>query len=108
MLLMLALLLMAHALADFALQGDFMSRTKNCKHPVEGIPWQWPLFWHCVIHGGAVGLITNLWYLGVAEFVCHSVIDYCKCRNGLSFSTDQWLHVACKLAWVAIALLYGT
>lgn len=34
-----ALLLVGHALADYPLQGEFLSKTKNHRSPNEGIPW---------------------------------------------------------------------
>jgi hypothetical protein len=112
------LLLVGHALADYPLQGDFLARAKNYRQPIPGVPWIHGLFWHSVIHGGVVGLITGSVWLGVAETGVHLVIDHAKCMgwfgpsDGASyyvqraFHLDQALHVLCKLVWVAI-LLWG-
>lgn len=100
---MFGALLVGHALADYPLQGDFLARAKNRTAPIPGIPWQQALGWHAVIHGGAVGLITGVWWLGVLETVIHAVTDDAKCRGKIGFNTDQAIHVACKVLWVAIA-----
>lgn len=99
-----AALLFGHALADYPLQGEFLSKAKNRTAPIPGIPWQQALGWHAVIHGGFVGLITGLWWLGVAEAVIHAAVDDAKCRGKISFNTDQAIHVGCKVVWAAIAI----
>ena len=97
-------LLVSHAIADYPLQGDFLARGKNHKAPIPGIPWYQCLFWHAVIHGGAVALITQSIPLGCAEFVIHIITDYAKCDGRLTFNEDQAIHVACKVLWAAIAI----
>lgn len=101
---MLALLLFGHALADYPLQGDFLSKAKNRSAPIPGVPWWHAMGAHAVIHGGFVGVITGLWWLGVAEAVIHSMTDDAKCQGKISFSADQSIHIACKMAWTVIAL----
>lgn len=100
---MLGALIVGHALADYPLQGDFLSRAKNRTAPIPGVPWYHALGAHVAIHGGAVALITGIWWLGLAEALVHAVTDDAKCRGRISFNTDQAIHVACKVAWVAIA-----
>jgi hypothetical protein len=39
----------------------------------------------------------------LAEWVIHALIDFCKCRRWYGLSTDQALHLLCKLVWVSIA-----
>lgn len=95
-----ALLVAAHALADYPLQGEFLARAKNRFHPVPGVPWYQALGAHAVIHGGMVGAITGSLLLGVLETLVHFVIDDCKCARRIGFNTDQALHVLCKLLWV--------
>lgn len=99
-----ALLLAAHALCDYPLQGDWLSKAKN--HTLELVPGEaiWPgaLASHAAIHGAAVGLVTGSPLLGLAEFVLHAAIDFAKCDGRLSYNVDQALHVACKLAWVGM------
>lgn len=96
-------LIAAHALCDFPLQGDYLSRGKNHKAPLPGTPWFLLLMAHALIHGGAVVLITgNLW-LGLGETVAHAAIDYAKCDGRIGYTTDQGAHVACKILWAVLA-----
>lgn len=96
-----ALLIAGHALADYPLQGDFLAHGKNRTAPIPGVPWQHPMAAHCAIHGGVVGLITGSLWLGLAEAVAHWFIDDAKYRGRFGYHTDQALHVACKVLWVA-------
>lgn len=102
---MLLALLVAHALADYPLQGDFLAKAKNRTAPIPGVPWYQAMGAHCLIHGGAVALITGIWWLGVAEFVAHWITDDLKCRGRLTFDQDQIVHWICKAAWVWVTLL---
>lgn len=101
---MLIALLAGHALADYALQGDFMAKAKNRAAPIPGVPWWQALTAHAVIHGGFVALITGLWWLALPEFAIHWLTDDAKCRGRISYNTDQAIHFACKLAWWLIAM----
>ena len=98
-------LLVAHALADFALQGEAMGAGKNRHNEVhqkagKHFPsWQYWLTAHSLIHGGAVYLITGSLLLGVVETVLHGLIDFCKCEGWLNFHQDQALHIACKIGY---------
>lgn len=98
-----ALLIFGHALADYPLQGDFLSRAKDRSAPIPGVPWYQAMGAHVIIHGVIVWLLTGLWWLGVAELVIHAVTDDTKCRGKLSFNQDQAIHIACKAAWALIA-----
>lgn len=100
-------LLVAHMLADYPLQGDFLAKAKNRTAPIPGVPWEQAMVAHCAIHGGAVGLITGHWWLGVAEAVIHFVTDDAKCRGKISFNVDQAIHIHCKLIWVIVAAIVG-
>ena len=100
-------LIAAHCLCDYPLQGDFLAKAKNRSAPIAGVPWWQALGAHAAIHGGAVGLITGIWWLGLAEFACHFAIDDLKCRGRLSFNGDQMAHVLCKAAWVGVVILVG-
>jgi hypothetical protein len=99
----LLLLLMAHAVADYPLQGDFLARAKNVLAPLPGVPWYQAMGAHCAIHAGFVYLVTGSAALAAAEFVCHWTIDTLKCTGRLSFNADQAAHVGCKVVWAAIA-----
>jgi hypothetical protein len=118
------LMLFGHALADYPLQGDFLARAKNHADPIPGVPWIHGLLWHSIIHGGAVGIITDSVVLGVAETLTHMLIDYAKCGgwfgswigaatskghhiNARAFHVDQALHVACKVLWAFVAIFWS-
>jgi len=104
---MFALLIVAHMVADYPLQGEFLSRAKNRHAPVPGVPWYQALAAHGVIHGGAVGCITGSITLGVLETLSHMLIDDFKCANRISYDLDQALHVGCKVVWLALLLAFG-
>jgi hypothetical protein len=93
-------LLVLHALCDYPLQGDYLSRAK--RRGASDTPWWIALTWHALIHAGAVALVTGQLSLGLAEFVLHLAIDYAKCNNRFGFTTDQALHVACKGLWAIL------
>lgn len=96
-------LLAAHALCDFPLQGDYLSRGKNHKSPLPGSPWFLLLVVHALIHGGAVAAITGNVWLGVAETAAHAATDWLKCDGRISYTVDQGLHVTHKIAWAVLA-----
>lgn len=100
---LLALLVVAHALADYPLQGDFLARAKNRTAPLPGVPWWQALAAHSAIHGGMVVAVTGSLTLGVAEAVIHFITDDLKCRGKIGFNTDQGIHIACKVVWACLA-----
>jgi hypothetical protein len=121
-------LLVGHAVADFALQNDFVAKFKSSKAmwppgsikehfrgstgeldvriAMPGVRreiiWPWVLGSHALIHGGAVALVTGKPLLGVFEAVAHAVIDHCKCNDYIDFHVDQALHLACKVVWLIL------
>lgn len=103
----LAMLIVAHALADYPLQGDFLARAKNPWAPIPGVPWYWAMGSHAAIHGGFVWFVTGVWWMGLAEFVLHTLIDLGKCRGLLDFNEDQFGHLACKVTYAAMAAGMG-
>lgn len=100
----LALLIFAHFLADYPLQGDFLAKGKNRTNPIPGIPFWHPLTAHAGIHGGFVGIITGSLWLGCAETIVHWITDDLKCRCKISYNVDQAIHLACKIIWVLFLL----
>jgi len=98
----LALLIVGHALADYPLQGDFLAKAKNHTAPIPGVPWYQALLAHSAIHAGFVGVITGSLWLGVSEFIVHTITDWLKCDGRISYNVDQAVHIACKLTWVAL------
>jgi hypothetical protein len=115
---MLFLLIAAHALCDYPLQGDFIAKHK-ARHifkqiwsngESETVLMRNPMWMHCLgahslIHGGAVFLITGSLILGVCEVVMHALIDFAKCEGLFGIHMDQSLHILCKLFWVFILMV---
>ncbi len=104
-------LLIGHALADFPLQGEFLSRGKNRHMPPPPLAdgdsspkrlWIYLMSAHSLTHAGFVWIITGSALLGFAEFVIHFLIDTLKCERFTGFEADQWLHIATKAAYVAV------
>lgn len=99
-------LTVGHAMADFALQTDYLSSTKR-RTAIGEMPWQVALSAHSAIHAGAVALICGSVFLGVLELLAHSAIDFAKCEGLLgegrrAMWTDQLLHLACKALWISL------
>ena len=99
-------LLIAPALFDYPLQGDFLSRNKNRHYKdennnVKGL-WIHCLTSHSILHAGSVWLITGSFVIGIMEFALHWVIDFLKCEGITNFHTDQFLHVLCRILYVII------
>lgn len=95
-----------HAVADYPLQGDFLSKAKSRTSPLAGVPWYQALGAHSAIHAGAVGLVTGSLWLALAEFVLHSLTDDAKCAGRITFNQDQAIHVTCKAAWAVLAVMF--
>lgn len=100
-------LVIGHALADFALQSEWMARRKNRHLGGSFEPGRvtWPIVMtaHSMIHGGVVWMITGNVYLGLAETCAHMVIDILKCEYVFGIYEDQGLHILCKMAWAIIS-----
>lgn len=93
-------LTVGHVLADFPLQGNFLSDAKNHKRPLPGVPWQLCLISHALIHGGMVAYITQDITLGLCETLAHGYIDYTRCDGKFGMWIDQSLHLVCKMFWI--------
>lgn len=100
---MLFLLLVCHSLADYPLQGPFLSEAKNPNTEVGKVFWPYALSSHALIHGGFVFMITGSLILGLLETVIHAVTDWYKCKNKISLFTDQAIHYGCKVVWAVLA-----
>ena len=101
------LMVAAHALSDYPLQGDFLAKAKNHTAPIAGVPFYQALGAHSAIHAGFVGVITGSIWLGLAEFIVHVATDYAKCDGRISYNTDQAIHIICKAAWVFLLWWFG-
>jgi len=98
-------LLAGHALMDYGLQSESMAleKSRHSKTQLQKeVPWYYWLTAHSLLHGGAVAMITGSLGFGIAETMCHWVIDFAKCEKRTNIHVDQALHVACKLIWYAL------
>ncbi len=95
-----------HALADFPLQGDYIAKQKTRRHADSNSVWIIALTAHCIIHAGAVWLVSGSLVLGGVELVLHALIDIGKGEDKFGLVADQLMHVACKLAYTLL-IAYG-
>lgn len=93
----LLLLLVAHWVADYPLQGDFLANAK-----FNGPLRVYHLIAHAGIHSGAVLLVTGSLILALVEWIAHTIIDELKVRGKTSFALDQTLHVMCKFIYIIL------
>lgn len=91
------LMIFVHLLLDFPLQGDFMAKGKNHKNPIPGVPPGTLLLSHAFMHAFGVYIVTENVVCATIEFASHTLIDFAKCDNRISFNTDQALHVLTKV-----------
>jgi len=98
--LMAIALLAGHAICDYPLQGDFLTKAKNRAIPIPGVPWWQALGAHSIMHGAMVAFLTGIPALFVAETVIHAITDDAKCTGKLTFNQDQSIHLVCKAAWL--------
>ena len=102
-------MLIGHALCDYPLQGDWLSKAKNqTLQLVEGEDISvGAMICHAGIHAGAVKLATGSWILAMFEFGTHGLIDLGKCEGNYGYNTDQMMHVACKVAWWLLLITFS-
>jgi hypothetical protein len=82
-----------HVIGDFFLQTSWMAMGKDAKSG-----WALPLLVHVSIHGGLALVILlvlapRFWYLAIADFVVHLIIDRAKgfCVATFNVTSDhQW------------------
>ena len=103
--------LVAHLVADWLLQNDWMALNKlNLRHPAGWV--------HASIHGLLLGLALG-WAGGVVLGILHLLLDtgrplnwwirvFKKCDSApqaalIRIWTDQVMHIAAIAAWVAFA-----
>ena len=92
----------AHALADFPLQGDYLAREKQRSKAGSSREWFVALTAHSLIHSGGVWLVSGSVLLGAAELFLHWLIDFGKGEGKFGYIADQSLHLGCKVGYVAI------
>lgn len=99
------MLVTAHYLCDYPLQGEFIGRFKdrNVPSPIAGVTIWWQLLTaHAFIHALAVFLITQSLLLAAIELIAHWVIDDAKTEGWFDFHGDQLAHIVCKIAYVML------
>lgn len=101
---LLFLLIFGHFLADYPLQGEFLSKAKNRNTDVGKVFWKHALPAHAFIHAGFVAMFTGSLILAFAEFAVHGVTDFLKCENKISLNVDQAIHIGCKVVWAFIVV----
>ena len=89
----------AHALADFPLQGEFLAIQKSRRTANDRSMWVVALTAHCLIQAGGVWLISGSMAYAAAELFLHALIDFGKGEQRFGIMVDQGLHLLCKLVY---------
>lgn len=92
----------AHALADYPLQGDYLARMKVRSQAGSISEWLSALTAHSLVQAGGVWLVSGSALLGLAELCLHWLIDLGKGEGKFGYLTDQLLHLGCKLIYVVV------
>lgn len=95
----------AHAVADYPLQGDYLARMKCRDQAANPHEWLIPLTAHSLIQAGGVWIVSGSALLGAIELCLHWLIDLGKGEGKFGYVTDQMLHIVCKLAYVVVMVL---
>lgn len=96
-------LVAAHFAADFPLQGDTtaIQKSRRTSNPLSKVvPWFYWLTAHAFVQAAGVLIVTGSVVLAAAELVAHWAIDFGKCEDWYSIHVDQFLHLACKAAYL--------
>lgn len=100
-------LVISHFALDYPLQGDAVAveKSRHSKSALQAhVPWYYWLTAHALMHAGGVALVTGSVALGGAELCAHWAIDFGKCERWYGIHVDQALHLACKVAWLCLAV----
>jgi hypothetical protein len=100
-------LAMAHAIADFPLQGPYLAKQKNRHTADNRSEWIVALTAHSLIQSCGVWLVTGSMILGIIEFFVHTIIDVNKSEKRFGLLTDQGLHLLCKVGYVFALMKYS-
>lgn len=96
---MLFAMVVLHNIADYPLQGPFLSEAKNRNTALGAVYWPFALSAHALIQGGAVFLVTHNLVLALLESAIHAMTDWLKCEGEISMWQDQAIHYGCKVLW---------
>lgn len=109
-----------HFACDFLLQSDWMALTKG----MAGKEGYKALFYHTSIHAFGTLVIVlifapSLWWLGVVDFIVHSIVDRVKGRVTIAkklttkdtlfwwaFGLDQEFHNLTHIAYVCLIFVH--
>lgn len=92
----------AHAIADFPLQGEFLAIQKTRRTANDRSIWVVALTAHCLIQAGGVWLVSGSLAFAATELVLHGLIDLGKGEQRFGIVTDQALHLLCKVVYALI------
>ncbi|TLX12129.1 hypothetical protein [Rhizobium sp. MHM7A] len=84
------------------MEGQFLSDAKQ-----SGPLRVYHLIAHSGIQGAGVALVTGNIWLGLLEWLPHTMIGEAKVRRKTTFAQDKALHIACKLAWLLCLTLFA-
>ncbi|BDD79767.1 hypothetical protein [Burkholderia phage FLC9] len=103
---LLFLLVWGHFLADFPLQGPYLSEAKNPNSEAgkDGW-WVYCMFAHVTIHAGFVYLFTGSFRCAFVELIGHSLVDHAKCEGWLTHKQDQRIHLCMKVFYVLMVFI---
>ena len=111
--------IMAHAIADFALQSPTMAKKKvrnndiadanECGWKFRGgkyqLTWFYWLSAHAIIHGAVLYILTGYIWIALLECFFHFIIDCMKCEGLTDIHKDQGLHLLTKILYMLLLLL---
>jgi len=96
-----------HFLADYPLQGQFLSDAKAGKFEPAFPRWH-AMLAHTFIHAGGVYFITLYfasplaWLFFAIELGVHWATDRAKVNQQITLNQDQAIHWGCKLLYVVL------
>lgn len=96
------MLIAAHWLLDYPLQGEFLANAKRL-----GPLRVYHLIAHAGLQGAGVAVVTGNIWLGLLEWLAHAIIDEAKVRGKTTLAQDQALHMVCKVLWLAFLIVFG-
>jgi len=97
-----AAFVVAHTLADFPLQGEYLARHKVRAQARNKTEWLVALWAHCTIHAGCVWVVSGSLALAAVEWVLHALVDLGKGEGKFGLIADQALHLTCKAGYVVV------
>lgn len=92
----------AHALADFPLQGDYLATMKRRDQSKNLSGWFIPLTAHSLVQAGGVWIVSGIPMIAALELCLHWIIDLAKGEGKIGYAMDQVLHLVCKAGYVIL------